>query len=211
MKRDSPPFIFHYIDRRFEKLAFYMNRRKTPRRSLNLCSSGKFLEIIVAIVRAVFRKIRRPGLSGTCISGTKLLGSCLEDVAGQRVPCNFVGSRRLSPMGSDIKILCLGGWVLGRATTTLTCLSVSFASFGDNPRQCSVSPLFRLRFRCFPFPFPLFPLLFNIFFFLFSHGSYIYASLVRVREDARDQNERERVNFWSVRRDSKRRSSSVTP
>lgn len=142
-----------------------MNRGKTPRRSLNLCSSGKFLEIIVAIVRAGFRKIRRPGLSGTCISGTKLLGSCLEDVAGQRVPCNFVGSRRLSPMGSDIKILCLGGWVLGRATTTLTCLSVSFASFGDNPRQCSVSPLFRLRFRCFPFSFPLFPLLFNIFFF----------------------------------------------
>lgn len=68
----------------------------------------------------LLRKNSEDRLIGACISGTKLASRMF------RVPCNFVGSRRLSPVGSDIKIPRLGRKG-GFSTTALSLLASSLS------------------------------------------------------------------------------------
>lgn len=68
----------------------------------------------------LLRKNSEDRLIGACISGTKLASRMF------RVSCNFVGSRRLSPVGSDIKIPRLGRKG-GFSTTALSLLASSLS------------------------------------------------------------------------------------
>lgn len=85
------PQMFHF-------LAYRSNVRGVRRAPGKLYSSGKFLEIIVAVVS----KNSEARLIGTRINGTNLL----EDVS---FPCNFARSRPPSPVGPGIKIPRYGG------------------------------------------------------------------------------------------------------
>lgn len=76
---------------------------------------GNFSRSLSPLLRKNWSEDR---LIGACIGGTKLASRMF------RVPCNFVGSRRLSPVGSDIKIPRLGRKG-GFSTTALSLLASS--------------------------------------------------------------------------------------
>lgn len=78
---------------------------------------GNFSRSLSPLLRKNWSEDR---LIGACISGTKLASRMF------RVPCNFVGSRRLSPVGSDIKIPRLGRKG-GFSTTALSLLASSLS------------------------------------------------------------------------------------
>lgn len=78
---------------------------------------GNFSRSLSPLLRKNWSEDR---LIGACISGTKLASRMF------RVSCNFVGSRRLSPVGSDIKIPRLGRKG-GFSTTALSLLASSLS------------------------------------------------------------------------------------
>lgn len=94
----------------FDKERIRLILRRVDRRFEDSDPRGEGILLIYA-PRGNFSRSLSPLLSknssedrliGACISGTNLASRMF------RVPCNFVGSRRLSPVGSDIKIPRLG-------------------------------------------------------------------------------------------------------